>query len=231
MSSWIDKYAIETTLKLKNEFNINCFIETGTFYGVGAELYSKYFDDVFTCEINKNNYDIAHRRLVNYCNNISIVLDNSHNFLKIINNAYQNSKNKPFLFFFLDAHCKNDLWTVAKELQSLENLNNCIIAIHDFDCSGLGHLIYDNQHCNWGVIRDAIYKVNPKFEYYCNTRSFCDIYNKKTIYELPIHIDEYVLDMLNYSESLNEKKYRGILYAIPREIDLTNYKLIKFKHD
>lgn len=230
MSSWIDRIAVENTLKLKDEFNVECFVETGTFYGVSAEFYSKYFNDIYTCEKNKEYYDIATKRLKDK-SNISIALDSSDIFLKSINRVWFDSDDRPYVIFFLDAHDSNDLWTVTKELKSLEYFYNSIIIIHDFDCSGLGHLIYKEKHCNWDVIKEEINKINPNFSYYCNTKDLCDIHNDESIKNTDINVDDYVIDMIKYANSSNEKKYRGILYAVPKKIDLSKYKLVEFKHD
>ena len=70
MSSWIDRIAVENTLKLRDEFGIKCFIETGTFYGVSAEFYSNFFHIVYTCEKNEKYYNISIQRL---CNSVQMV--------------------------------------------------------------------------------------------------------------------------------------------------------------
>ena len=39
-------------------------------------------------------------------------------------------------------------------------------------------------------------------------------------------VDEDVIEMYRYANKEDRLKYRGILYAVPRKLDLTNYKLI-----
>lgn len=230
MSSWIDKIAVETTLQLKTEFNSNVFIETGTFRGVCAELYSHYFELVLTCENNKEYFDIARKRLSKY-ENVITVCDDSALFLKNVDELYRQSDDAPFVTFFLDAHDNTTKWTVVNELKSLINFHNCMIIIHDFDCSGLGHLVRDGESLNWNSIKDEITKVNPNFHYYCNTKEYCDIHTLETAKNIPIELDDFAIDMVNHANSMGDKKNRGILYALPKSIDITKYKLIEFKHE
>ena len=225
--SWTDKTAIEQILKLRDAFNVNTFVETGTFRGVNAELHAHHFDKVLTCESNPKFVAIAQKRLKRF-ENVSIYPVASDIFLRSIR-EYLGTE--AIILLYLDAHFydpslpKSKKWVVVKELKALYGFHNCIICIHDFACEGLGHLWYDGEHLNREVIRDSITQVNPNFHYYTNKREWCDIYNKDTINELPITVDEGVRDNLRYANSSNEKKYRGILYAVPDKLDLRKFEL------
>ena len=230
MSSWIDRCAVETTLKLKEEFKTDIFIETGTFRGVCAEFYSKYFSCVITCENNKEYHALSKKRLDKY-DNVCTAFSDSSEFLNNIIKIYQESDDVPNIFFFLDAHNESSDWTVVKELKQLKNLRNCIIVIHDFDCSDLGHLVRDGKHLNWNVVKYYLYDVNPYFKYYCNTKEYCDIIDIDKIKELDITIDDMSIDMIKHANSMGELKNRGILYAVPKSLDLNKYKLKEFSCD
>lgn len=231
MPCWLDKIAVEQTLKLRDEFNISCFVETGTFKGCGTELYSHYFEYIVTCDINKEYFDIAKLRLKNK-ENVSVVLDNSFNVLSKIVNAHKEDNSNEYVFFFLDAHAKSDgkNWAVIKELQALKDFKYAVIAIHDFDCSNLGHIKCDGESFGWNVVGKYLQEVNLDFNYYCNTKKFCDPRNLDRVKEIPVTIDDDTVDMVNYANQSDEKKYRGILYAVPKKLDLLKYKLIEFKH-
>jgi hypothetical protein len=236
MPCWLDKCAVEQTLKLRDEFDINVFVETGTFKGCGAELYSNYFGYVVTCDINEDYCNIARERLKNK-NNVSIVHDNSFNVISRIVNAHKEDDFKEHIFLFLDAHIYNkdaktddEKWVIIKELQALKDFKYSIIAIHDFDCSNLGHIKYNGESFNWSVVGKYLQEVNPDFSYYCNTKEFCDPRNYDRVKEIPVTMNEDTIDMIQHANSADEKKYRGILYAIPKELDLSKYKLVKFQH-
>jgi hypothetical protein len=225
--SWTDKIAIEQILKLRDAFNVTTFIETGTFRGVNAELYAHHFGKVLTCESNPEYVAIARERLKRF-ENVTVYPVESAVFLRSIR-EYISANEIPILY--LDAHFydpslpKERKWIVVQELRALRGFHNCIICIHDFACEGLGHLCYDGEHLDWSVVRHAITGVNPEFHYYTNAREWCDIYDEDTICELPITVDEGVIDNLRYANSADEKRYRGILYAVPRKLDLRKCKL------
>jgi len=55
-----------TLTKLRMQFGIKNFVETGTCHGDTAELGALIFDRVFTCEIDPNLFVEASRRLAGY---------------------------------------------------------------------------------------------------------------------------------------------------------------------
>ena len=51
--SWTDKIIIEEILKLRDEFDVNTAIETGTLIGANTELYAHYFKEVLSVDIDE----------------------------------------------------------------------------------------------------------------------------------------------------------------------------------
>lgn len=199
-------------------------VETGTYLGINAQLYASMFKSVFTCETDETYYKEAKQRLKRH-DNVYVFNKSSEEFL-----SYFQRDRLDTIFFYLDAHFYNPKhrWVVVDELKALENFKKCIICIHDFD-NGLGHITYDNEPLGWNVVGKYIKKVNPDFHYYTNTKEMCDIVDKETVEQLPILVNGAVLEALQYTHSSDEKRYRGILYAVPRELDLSKYKLVKYE--
>ena len=231
--SWTDKIAIEQILKLKEEFNIGVVITTGAFIGADTEFYAQHFRHVYTMDIEAKYLDIAQQRLSQY-KNISYHLMPSWEFIKLYRWQYERLQSIDTIYFYLDAHfydpqlASEDKWVAVKELKALKGFRNCIIVIHDFDNGKFGHLVYDGEHFGWNVISEYISKVNPDFYYYTN--EICDIYNEETIRQLGLTMDKYLLDSIRYTNSSDTKRYRGILYAVPKELDLSQYKLVKYEN-
>lgn len=228
--AWNDNEMMKTFLRLKDEFRINTFVETGTFKGINAELYAHYFLDVFTVEINNDFFEISKERLKRF-KNVHIFHMSSWKFLTEFKNDYEKMKRTDTVFFYFDAHFYDpslpyeDKWVVIKELRALEHFKNAIICIHDFECVDLGYLNYADEHLNFDLIKSYLNKINENFVYYTNSRDFCDINDEKSIKNLSITIDEHVLDAVKFINSSDWKKYRGVLYAVPHALDLNTIKL------
>lgn len=230
---WTDKIATEQILKLRDEFLITTAIATGTFYGADVELYAQYFKEVYSMDIEPKYWEIASAKLANY-RNVTLALMPSWEFIVKFRDWYELRNRNDIVYFYLDAHfydpdlAPEDKWVVVRELKALKDFRNCVICLHDFDNGELGHLIYDGEPLGWNVISEHIRKVNPDFYYYTNTKEWCDIYNEETVKELPLTVDEYVLDGIRYANRSDEKRYRGILYAIPYKLNLAEYKLMPY---
>ena len=228
---WIDKYSVEQILKLRDKYNINTFIETGTFRGVNTRLYSYHFKNVLTCDICDDYLKIA-REYNKDRSNILIKKQSSSDFLKDFIKEYYEQKREDIVFIFLDAHFYDpdlppeEKWVVVNELKELKGFKNCIICIHDFDCSGLGHCCYDGQPLGFPLVSEGLKQVNPNFYMYVNTKGFCDIQNEKTIKNTKeIIVNDLVIDSIKNTNSCERLKYRGFLYCVPDELDLDNFKL------
>lgn len=229
--SWTDKVAVEEVLKLRDEFNIKTAIATGTFRGIDVELYAHHFDEVLSMDIEPEYLGIARERLGKY-KNVELFLMPSWEFLSIFVKQYCEQGRDDYIFIYLDAHFFDpdfqDRWVVVKELKALKGFKEAILCLHDFDCQGLGHLIYGGEHLGRSVVGEHIQQVNPDFCYYTNKRDYCDIYNEETVRELPITVDEYVIDSIRFANSSDIKRYRGILYATPRKLDLDKFRLVEY---
>ncbi len=220
--SWTDKIAVENIKQLQKDFGIKTALETGTFKGINAELYSLLFPHVVTCESNREYFEIACRRLT-YCRNVTIRWESSPSVLADFPFYFSNT------FIYLDAHFYDPTseikWVVIEELKALYGQRNIVLCIHDFD-NGMGHLVYDGEHLDWKLIGGYLQKVNPDFHYYTNTE--CAPYTEETIKELPITINDDVLDAIRFVHSTPARENRGMLFATPLLIDLIHYKLKPF---
>jgi hypothetical protein len=233
---WHDRIAADTILQLAYDFHIGTFLETGTFKGVNAKFQSKRFKQVISCEINPEYFKMAKQRVSN-CPNVYLFNMSSPEFLKLFVDLYEATERKDYLFIYLDAHFYDptldpkDRWVVLKELEELEGFENCIICIHDFDCSGLGHLTYDGIPLDFNLIADRIQRVNPGFYYYCNTKQFSEIHTEQSIIGIPgMKRDEDTLNNIEFTHSTEARKYRGMIYCTPQKLNLSRYRLVRFEH-
>ena len=229
--SWTDFGAIETISKLVQEFKTDTLIETGTFRAQNARVMSSVFKRIFTCEVNNEYYKESCLKTLELPNVKVAHLDSSI-FLKHISETFEEP-----LYYYLDAHFydaslpKEERFTVKKELQSIQPSDNCIIAIHDFDTkNGLGHLVYDEIPLDFDIVKEGLNKINPNFIYYINYKEACTIVTAADIAigKLPpLELDKENLDSMAFVWSHPFKTYRGILYCVPKELDLTFYNLHK----
>ena len=134
--SWTDLKSLETMRKLRDRFNIQTFIETGTFKGHNAEIHSADFPFVYTVEKVPEYYEKAVQRLAQYPNVFPILRDSSE-WLKLVSDDIKNKLFGDIVMIYLDAHfydaslSPEEKWVVLKELRALEDVENCVIAIHD----------------------------------------------------------------------------------------------------
>ena len=113
---------IETNLpgpivaKLRREFRLNYFLETGTAKGDAAELAAIMFDKVFTCDIDPEAIRAASLRLADY-SNVQIKYMPSPDFIAHV----KRQLDQPILYW-LDAHWSGGHIKPAKECPLLEEL-------------------------------------------------------------------------------------------------------------
>lgn len=210
--SWTDLGAIRTIRQLRDFFGLETFVETGTFKGINAQVQSRNFKWVYTCEINPRFYREAKSRLRQRKNVVCVNQDSSE-FLR----QFKGKK-----LFYLDAHFynpKGPRWVVKDELKSIPSNDECVIVIHDFD-NGLGHCIYDGERLGMDVVQQGLSRINPRFHYYTNRLEDCDILTPE------MAADEVMKDNLKYAWSSPRLTYRGLLYAVPRELP-NEFKLRK----
>ena len=101
-----------------------------------------------------------------------------------------------------------------------------VLCVHDFD-NGMGHLIYDGEHLDWKLIGEYLRKINPHFHYYTNTKA--EPYTEETIKELPITVNNDVLDAIKFVHSTEARRIRGMLFATPLLLNLSKYQLRRFE--
>jgi hypothetical protein len=83
---------------LANKFEVNYFIETGTYYGGTAKWASEIFDQVFTIEYSKTLFAETKQKY-NHLSNIQFLLGDSRQELEKLINQLDNPS-----IFWLDAH-------------------------------------------------------------------------------------------------------------------------------
>lgn len=227
--SWTDQTAIETIRKLRDEFKIDTFVETGTYKGINALVQSKNFKYVKTCDINYEYLCEAKEKLNG--TNVRISKQSSPEFLADFKTAYRNNHSTRIIFFYLDAHFYDpdrvNKFVVTEELAALKNFKNCVIAIHDFD-NGMGHITYDGKTINMEMVRDLLKKINSNFHFYTNTNEFSNIHTLTSLRRIGLSADKDAISNIKYAWSKERLTKRGILYAVPRELDLNKFKLIKW---
>lgn len=226
---WLDKNSIKQMLKLKKEYEISQFIETGVFKGINIRLHSFHWDKVISCDIVDEYIDIA-KKYTKDRDNVVIEKSSSPAFLRNFVKEYRKQDRDDYVFIFLDAHFYDkylsvgDKWVVVKELEALEGFDKCIICLHDFDCSGLGHCCYEGQPLGFPLVFPNLMKVNFNFYYYVNNLENCDIHDEISILEVPeLIINDEVMDNIRYSNSCDRLKYRGLLYCTPTPLDLDKF--------
>ncbi len=116
---------------LKDMFNLNTIIETGTYSGVSSLKFSYLFDHVYTVELSEPLYNESKNRLA-HRKNVSIFHDSSPLFLQTkIPNQLDNT------LIFLDAHGCGGLtapdYPLFRELDVLKTINaqKAVILIDD----------------------------------------------------------------------------------------------------
>ena len=219
---WLDKQSIDTILKIRDKFNITTFVETGTYKGVNAKLYAQHFKKVLTCDIDDDYLDIAKKRLKPY-KNVKVFKKSSPDFLRHFINKYKADKREDIVLIFLDAHFYDPLleekWVVVNELKVLKKFKNCVIVIHDFDCEGWGHCVYDGEALGFPLVKKYLK------DRHLYTNSIADIYGLETIKGVKgIDLDEETIDNINYAWS-KEVPERGILYCSPKPLKINGLKL------
>jgi len=227
---WVDKKSLEQMLLFRDKYEISDFVETGSFRGVNVRYHSFHWNNVFSCDINDDYLSIA-REYNKDRQNVCIKKQSSGSFLKDYIEKYKKDGRQDIVFFFLDAHFydpdlpANEKWVVLNELKALKGFSNCVICIHDFDCSGLGHCCYDGWPLSFPLLMQSLDDIGD-FYFYINTRETCDIHTEETIYKVKeLIVNDSVLDTVRNTNSCDRLKYRGILYCTPTELNLNIFSL------
>jgi len=152
----IDSMMVIDTMLIKQKFNYDTIIETGTAKGDSTQLLQYMFKKVYSCEIDPSmDYHIKNQTILE--DNVQIEFGNSPDLLKKWFKEIGHDK----FFLFLDAHWES-YWPLRDELQQVINFGyKPVIIIHDFDCGKPGWIydIYGGQHLNWNYIKDKINQI------------------------------------------------------------------------
>ncbi len=169
MGAYRDRYLLEYTLKLKDKFKSNVFIETGTNDGDSMGILSPHFPELYSCEIIASTYELAKSNL-RHTSNVTVTNESSITFLETVCQKFQGRND---LIFFLDAHWEK-YWPLLDELKIIKKYGfECPIIIHDFyvpDGKGNSKFNYDsyeNQNLDLNYVKNDIHNIfNGEYDIY-----------------------------------------------------------------
>jgi len=125
-----DPIVCKELLRLKDVFNVDTIIETGTFMGVTTKWFNNNFTHVHSIEINDKYYEISNILFKHSnCDNITLHKGSSTDILPKI---LENLNDSDYIMFYLDAH-----WGKLPLLSEIDAIakhchNRAIIVIDDF---------------------------------------------------------------------------------------------------
>lgn len=151
-----DVCLITEIFDLVKTYKIDTIIETGTWKGRSAQIFSAMVKNVYTIEISELYYKEA--TYLNDYINIKRILGNSAEVLKEILR-----RNLGRVLFFLDAHWES-YWPLLDELKEIASYdkNKIILCIHDFynpHNEELGYDEYGGQRLDFEYIKSSIEKI------------------------------------------------------------------------
>jgi hypothetical protein len=159
-----DSFIAKKVLELKNQFNINVAIETGSHIGRTTSWLVENFEKVFGIEPDKSFYDQA---LINVPK-ATFILGNSQDELgKLLDTINERC------FFYIDSHWGSETPT-PKELKLIAE--HCkvppVILIHDFHNPNIPSLRWDSYKdftYKWENIEHLVKNIyNEQFDYFYN---------------------------------------------------------------
>ena len=161
-----DSFIANNFLKLKQRFNVENIVETGTYEGNTAIFLARNFKNVFTIECNEEIIKKANDNIKNANVNVNLIFGKSEEVLELVLSKIDNNT-----IFYLDAHWYGHC-PLKNELNSIKKFNlKPVIAIHDFYVPGsknLGYDVYNNQSFTYEWIKedlDLIYENNYSYFY------------------------------------------------------------------
>jgi predicted O-methyltransferase YrrM len=151
---------------LKQKFNIDLAIETGTDGGATSIFFARYFNEVHTIEIDQERFKNASKNLSRF-DNVKCYLGNSDSVLEEILPTLVEKK----ALFYLDGHCDSNVeayWPLINELEVISKTHhdNCIICIDDFKVPGRVDIPFDRingNDCSFEYIKSQIKKIYSKY--------------------------------------------------------------------
>ena len=161
-----DSFIANNFLKLKQKFNIENVVETGTYEGDTTIFLAKNFKNVFSIECNQETILKAILNIKNANVNAHLIFGKSEEVFNVLLPKINNNT-----IFYLDAHWYAHC-PLRDELNLIKKFNlKPVIAIHDFYVPGsktLGYDSYNNQSFTYEWIKDdldLIYEKNYSYFY------------------------------------------------------------------
>lgn len=150
---------------LKNRYNIEVAVETGSQYGYTTSFLASVFNEVHTIEIVPSSYQAAQNNLRHFSNAICH-LGSSNEVLKDILPALESKS----LLFYLDAHWE-EYWPLLDELEAISKTHkdNCIIVIDDVKVPirpDIGYDAYGEHECSYEYVKDKLGEIYSAYEFY-----------------------------------------------------------------
>ena len=177
-----DSFVVAEFLKLRNKFDIQTAVETGTCVGGTTKFLAENFKTVHTIEINKSFQNIAKIHVDS--DNVDFILGDS---AKEINKVCEVVKNKKVIFF-LDSHWNEKLPLLDELTAIAKNKLTPIIVIHDFFVPNekLGFDVWENKKLDLSLIKSYLNDIyKGKYTYYYNTFPKSEKPNRGLIYIIP----------------------------------------------
>jgi hypothetical protein len=191
LGMFVDPELVDVVKKLKADFGLKNFVESGTYTGETSFFFSGLFDRVFTCDV------VDYPRKIEFYRRPNLIYETktSPKFLQDhLNEVRLHS------FFFLDAH-RLESFPLRDELKII--FGNCadpVLLIDDFN-GGQGLDCYDTYA---GVALDFDYiadSIPPNFKYFVNDYS---MRNRGMIFIFPDKV-EYGCDFQNRADYVPTK--------------------------
>lgn len=171
-----DTYILNEVKRLKEQFKIKTFIETGTNEAETTTVMAEIFDSVHTIELNQEFYNNCKEKLKDF-KNATIHNGSSQEVMdKILKDI-----DGPIMFF-LDAHW-NLYCPIFDELKKIKEYNkkDSVILIHDFKVpnSNLGYMklpgggrVDGGAPLDYEVIKTLLDEIyNNNYDFYYNSES------------------------------------------------------------
>jgi hypothetical protein len=190
-----DTFVQAEFLKLKEKFNIDRVIETGSCLYSTTKWLGENFESVKTIEINEDYSKYGIHKVKDMPNVTAIVGISSVEWLNQVASVYESN---PYIIhnflhlFFLDAHWGDDC-PLLQELEAISKLRTTqkpVIVIHDFKVPNEPTLGYDSIHSqafefDWIKPKlEMIYGVDG-YDYYYNTDATATEIKRGLIYITP----------------------------------------------
>lgn len=166
-----DTFIQQEFLKLREKFNLNAVVETGTCLGSTTKWFAENFYQVYTIEVNAEFRNFAVKVFAEQNNIISILGDSSKDLPSVVKGLNDDT------IFFLDAHWGNhcplqqELDAIAEAIPPIKP----VIAIHDFVVPGHPELGFDSingQPFTFEWLKpyfDKIYGGEGNYDHYYNS--------------------------------------------------------------